>query len=615
MNGQKTSSASIYQSLGHKVRTARWALGLAWRIDKRMMLFWFAISTLLNILPAVALLLNRQILSLVSAFTETGVGTLDAVIPYIILYGIVLTAAGLSNRLNVNFLYSKMYDSYYLGMEETMMEFIQRIPLETLFDREVKDEFNAIIRRAGSLTDLLCSGCILLPNAIGVASLLIVSARVSLLISGLSLGYLLLMIWLSGKVAARLRNIEVEQLKSERKLDVIRMLPMQPGTAKEIRVYGNGSDIEKQWEKYYAEVEKSQRAYTNGLTLSGSLAGVSILLLMAGMLTLFMTGMKAGQHELSDFLMLYTMCESLTGYVGVLSEALITFDRGLFALQRQKRFMDETPTFSPRPRLESRESNPPLFEMRNVSFRYNDHTQALKNINLTIRQGEVVALVGPNGSGKSTLVSLLMGLYSPSEGQCFFKGQRYDANDCDFVRQEVGVFLQDCFLLHCTLRENIGMGFVDQMDDKNAVWQAVRKGGAEKLVRKLPKGLDTLLLRDVFPEGAELSGGEKQRVGASRAYMGDQPVVIFDEPAAALDPIAEMEQFEQIRDNVHGSTAILISHRVGFARLADRVIVLSNGEIAETGTHDELMAKDGLYAAIFHSQAMWYDKLSGGERV
>lgn len=169
MNRQKTSFVSMYQSLGHKVRTARWALGLAWRIDKRMMLFWFAISTLLNILPAVALLLNRQILSLVSAFTETGVGTLDAVIPYIILYGIVLTAAGLSNRLNVSFLYSKMYDSYYLGMEETMMEFIQRIPLETLFDREVKDEFNAIIRRAGSLTDLLCSGCILLPNAIMVS--------------------------------------------------------------------------------------------------------------------------------------------------------------------------------------------------------------------------------------------------------------------------------------------------------------------------------------------------------------------------------------------------------------------------------------------------------------
>ena len=211
-----------------------------------------------------------------------------------------------------------------------------------------------------------------------------------------------------------------------------------------------------------------------------------------------MTGMKAGQHELSDFLMLYTICESLTGYVGVLSEALITFDRGLFALQRQKRFMDETPTFSPRPRLEGRESNPPLFEMRNVSFRYNDHTQALKNINLTIRRGEVVALVGPNGSGKSTLVSLLMGLYSPSAGQCFLKGQRYDANDCDFVRQEVGVFLQDFFLLHCTLCENIGMSFVGQMDDENAVWQTVRKGGAAKLVRKLPKGLDTLLLRDVF---------------------------------------------------------------------------------------------------------------------
>jgi len=140
---------------------------------------------------------------------------------------------------------------------------------------------------------------------------------------------------------------------------------------------------------------------------------------------------------------------------------------------------------------------------------------------------------------------------------------------------------------------------------------AMQKGGADKLPERFPKGLEQWLLRNVIKDGAMLSGGEKQRVAVSRAHMSDKEILIFDEPAAALDPIAEMKQFHTIREKIEGRTAILISHRVGFARLADRIIVLDGGRLVENGTHDELMALNGIYASFFKEQAQWYTTEEG----
>jgi ATP-binding cassette subfamily B protein len=174
------------------------------------------------------------------------------------------------------------------------------------------------------------------------------------------------------------------------------------------------------------------------------------------------------------------------------------------------------------------------------------------------------------------------------------------------------MFFQDFHIFHTTLRENVGFGDLKNLGNIDRILLAMQKGGADKLPARFPKGLEQWLLRDVIKDGAILSGGEKQRVAVSRAHMSDKEILIFDEPAAALDPIAEMKQFQAIREKIVGRTAILISHRVGFARLADRIFVLDKGCLVEVGTHEELMSRNGIYAGFFHEQAQWYET-KGGE--
>ena len=249
-----------------------------------------------------------------------------------------------------------------------------------------------------------------------------------------------------------------------------------------------------------------------------------------------------------------------------------------------------------------------VFSARDVVFSYNGRKRDLDGVTLDVRRGEVVALIGENGSGKSTLVKLLIGVFAPDSGTLLFNGRPYSAYAPDTISKRIGVFFQDFYLFHHTLGENIAYGNVESMGRDDEVWEAVRRGGATHVVGKLPQGLDTLVRKRIDKDGVEFSGGEKQLIATARAYMGDKDVLVFDEPASMLDPLAEIDQFRTIRSRIGGKTGILISHRVGFARLADRIVMMDAGRVVEAGTHEELMAKDGLYARFFREQAQWYEQ-------
>ncbi len=241
-----------------------------------------------------------------------------------------------------------------------------------------------------------------------------------------------------------------------------------------------------------------------------------------------------------------------------------------------------------------------------VTFGYegSDRT-VLKDVSFTIKPGETVAIVGRNGAGKTTLFKLLCRLYDPTAGRVLIDGHDIRDYDPSEIRHSIGVMLQDYVTYQSTARENIGVARVDLMDDQAAVATAAERSGVAPVIERLPEGYDTQLGK-WFEEGVNLSGGEWQKVAMARAFMRDAPILILDEPTAALDAQAEFELFQRLRALARGHTTVFISHRFSTVRLADRIIMLENGELIEQGTHDELMALDGRYAHLFTLQAASY---------
>ena len=209
----------------------RWIARLVFSIDKRTVAFWLTLNGLLCILPAIALLLNKQILAVIAGFLDTGTGTFSDVLPYIIFYGTVLTVSGLSARINSGFLYFRMYDSYYLGLQELLMDFFQKMPMELLFQKEINDEYNAVIRRAGALTDVTSAACELLGKGFGILALLFTAASVSPIISVLILCYMAMILYLNHRMTKRLEEFERKYDPAWRRIRDLKLIPMEPNVA------------------------------------------------------------------------------------------------------------------------------------------------------------------------------------------------------------------------------------------------------------------------------------------------------------------------------------------------------------------------------------------------
>jgi len=251
-------------------------------------------------------------------------------------------------------------------------------------------------------------------------------------------------------------------------------------------------------------------------------------------------------------------------------------------------------------------AQPQPIELRNVSFRYpGKEAWALREVNLTIAPGEVVALCGDNGAGKSTLIHLLMRLYEPTEGEILYGGRPLREIPPSELRRRISAVFQDFVHYQFTVSENIGLGWVPALDDRPRIQRAASAGGADAVVERLPAGYETML-GGYFEAGQELSVGQWQKIATSRAFMRDAEVLILDEPTASLDAEAEHELWRRFRALAHGKTAILISHRMSTVRLAERIVVLRGGRIEELGSHAELLARDGRYAHLFRLQAAGY---------
>lgn len=250
----------------------------------------------------------------------------------------------------------------------------------------------------------------------------------------------------------------------------------------------------------------------------------------------------------------------------------------------------------------------PTIEFVNVSFQYhNSDEQVLRNVSFIIHPGEAVALVGLNGAGKTTIVKLLLGLYRPTDGKILINGVNLQEMDVHDFRKHMSVIFQDYPLYNFSVYDNVGIGRVNQISESNRVYAAAEKSGLNKVVEELPEGFDTIIGR-WFDRGHELSGGQQQLVALARSIMRSAPVLILDEPTAALDIQNERNFFDKLLNDqkTNSQTIIFISHRFASVRHADRIFVIENGYIVESGTHEDLMTLHGKYSEMFNLQAESY---------
>lgn len=409
-------------------------------------------------------------------------------------------------------------------------------------------------------------------------------------------------IWLRLHYADILYHFQREQTPEARKSAYFSWLLTGDRPSREIRLFGLGNYFISLFKNSFYRQKEEELNILRKRTLielvSDLFKASAILVLLIIIARQTITG-KLTLGQMAMFLLAFR--QGMTYIKDLFSSLAGLYEDGLF-IGDTFEFLDLKENVIAQPPVKIPADLKSEISVEKLSFTYpgNQHP-TVDNISFTIKKGEIVALVGPNGSGKSTLVRLLARLYDPDSGTVKWDGNDIRTMDPDEYRKFFSVVFQDFMLYNLPAGENIRMGNIESKDSVNKIKKAASSAGVDDLLNNLPRGYDTVI-GTLFDDSRELSWGEWQKIALARALFREAPVLILDEPSSSLDADTEYEIFSKFREIVNGRTSILITHRFTNVTLADRIIVLENGAIAETGTHDELMIKRGRYYDMFTKQ-------------
>jgi ATP-binding cassette subfamily B protein len=402
-------------------------------------------------------------------------------------------------------------------------------------------------------------------------------------------------------------SLNFQQTTARRQMEYLRFLGGSRENAKELKLFGLAPFVINRY------TELSEHLHRQNLGLEKKKLFFGALLTMLGTVGYYGTYAFVIYRTVAGALTL-GMMTVLVGAIAGASTNIQSFFSSFSIIADQALFMgDLLEFFSVQPKIFSKPDALPAprpirqgFEFKNVSFHYPGNPRlVLNNVSFRLEPSARIALVGENGQGKTTIVKLLTRLYDPTAGQILLDGVDLRDYDLDDLRKEIGVIFQDFTRYEMTASENIAVGQIEERSNQFRIRSAANKSLAEKAIRKLPKGYDQTL-GSRFEGAVDLSGGEWQKMALARAYLRDAQVLILDEPTAALDARSEHEVFERFAELTKGKMSLLISHRFSTVRMADRILVLEGGKIAEQGKHDDLVRESGRYAQMFELQAANY---------
>jgi ATP-binding cassette, subfamily B, bacterial len=585
------------------------AFVLVWEAAPRELAWAGGLQILAGLSLAAQLLVMRRVLD--QAVAADGVPDVGSLVPELLLFGallVVVALAGVAQREQQRTLgeYVQKFTTGRVLDVSTAVDLIE-YDRPTFHDRLQRARVNASVRPlqiANGVIGLIGSGATVL--AVGTALVFIEPLVVAVIVLG---G--IPSVFFNRLSTRVLHAFAVRQTPGDRRRGYLYQILTRKEEAQEVRAFDSSERLREEHDRLFDERIRDLKGTVRRRMAYGGLSGLMAAAVTVGSIVLLLAFVRMGRISVGDAAVALAAVVLLAGRIRGLVGSTGNLYEGALFLEDFTDFVAAGQYASSRHStggLEHLESLPAFerIDLRGVGFTYPSRTEpSLQDITLSIKHGEVIALVGENGSGKTTLTKLLAGLYRPSEGSILWDGNDVAEVDLTYLRAHATVIFQDYARYFLTAHENIAISRTSAMGDRDLVRLAARRAGADQFLSMLPAGYESLL-GPSFEGGSDLSIGQWQRIALARAYFRDAPMLILDEPTASLDPRGEFEIFQQVRRLAEGHTVVLVSHRFSSVRAADRILVLQDGRITEEGDHDSLLARDGHYAELFRLQAVGY---------
>jgi len=595
-------------STSHPLRLRR-ALAFVWQSGPG----WAVASAALLLIQGVLPLLSLYLMKLVVDAVMAGIAAPDAGVAFgrvallvgltglVALAGVVCRSiATLVNEAQAHVVTDHMHGILHAKSIAVDLEYYENAEYYDTFHRAQRQApyrptriVNGLVQVGQNGISLLAMAGLLFSFHWGVAAILFVAV-----IPG---------IFVRIRFAGTMFRWERERTPAERRAAYFNWMLTGDQHAKEIRIFNLGSLFMRRFRDLRSQLRRERLAIATRRSIAELVTQAGATLAVFGSYAFIAYRTVQGAITLGDLVMYYQAFQRGQGFLRSLLTGLAGLYEDNLFLSSLYDFLDLKPKV-----LEPRRPRPVPRPVQkgivfdHVAFQYPTGTRrVLEDVSLTIRPGEVIALVGPNGAGKTTLIKLFCRLYDPTSGAITIDGIDLHGFHTAALRREISVVFQDYARYNLAARDNIWFGDVDSPPDEARITAAARRSGAHDLIAGLPHGYDTILGK-WFEEGEQLSIGEWQKVALARAFLRDAQVIVLDEPTSALDAKAEFEVFRTFRQLVENRSAILISHRFSTVRMADCIYVLDDGRIIESGSHDDLIRRGGTYARLFETQAQHY---------
>jgi len=587
----------------------RRALDLVWQSAPGWTLASIVLLVLQGILPLVSLYLTKLMVDAVSTGLTTSdkAAALGQVMMLVVLAGVVALAGNLCSSLvglvsvaQTQLVTDHVHSILHAKSVEVDLEYYENAQYYDALHLAQEEApyrpttiLNGLIQVGQSGISLVAIAALLFSLHWGIAVALFAAAIPSLLVRL--------------KYAKKLYRKQREWTSQERRADYFNWMLTNVSYAKEIRLFNLGSLFQERFRDLRTSIRTEKVSLATRTFIAEWAIQASATLAIFGACAFIAYQTLQGVITLGSLVMYY---QAFQRGQAALQEML----KSLASLYENSLFLSHLYEFLDLKRIVTEPRHPQVLpvplqigiQFDQVQFRYPGSSRPLlEDISLTIRAGETVAFVGENGAGKTTLIKLLCRLYDPTSGRITLDGIDLHQFQTTDLRREISVVFQDYAHYNLTAGENIGFGDVTRLHHPDEIRLAAKRAGADKAIASLAYGYDTILGKE-FEEGEELSIGEWQKVALARAFLRQAQIIVLDEPTSALDAKAEHRVFKQFRRLTQGRTAILISHRLSSVKLADRIYVLKDGRIIESGTHNELVQRNGHYARMFEIQAQYY---------